>query len=96
MLIALYIILATSSIAITVTKSILFEPVRKFVKNLNPKLGELISCYFCLSHWIICTLSIIYLYDELVDNLPLFILKVFAMLMVSLLISITFIRISSK
>ncbi len=44
--------LAIASISYTISHSELFKPIRFFLcKNIN-WLGKLISCPYCLSHWI--------------------------------------------
>lgn len=44
--------LAVASISFTISRSIIFRPIRLFICNRSKFLGELISCIYCLSHWI--------------------------------------------
>lgn len=52
--------LATASISFTVTESRLFAPFRGLVCRVHPKLGELLSCGYCLGHWVAFALTAIY------------------------------------
>lgn len=45
----LYLSLATAAISLTVTRSVLFAPLRAKLKG---KLHELFSCPYCFSHWV--------------------------------------------
>lgn len=63
--------MVTASISFTVTESKLFESFRSFVKRKNNFLGELVSCGYCLGHWI--AFSIVILYNFNIFNNDLFI-----------------------
>ena len=63
--------MVTASISFTVTESKLFEIFREFVKRKSNFLGGLVSCGYCLGHWI--AFSIVILYDFNVFNNGLFI-----------------------
>lgn len=43
--------LATAAITITVTKSHLFAGVVEWAAEKSPRLGRLLSCPWCFSHW---------------------------------------------
>ena len=58
--------MVTASISFTVTESKLFEIFRDFVKRKSNFFGGLISCGYCLGHWI--AFSIVILYDFNVFN----------------------------
>jgi hypothetical protein len=36
----------------TITKSKLFKPLREWMQQHNPIIGDLMGCFYCLSHWI--------------------------------------------
>lgn len=44
--------LPTATISLTITRSSIFEPFRGKMMQLNKWLGKLVSCPYCLSHWI--------------------------------------------
>lgn len=52
--------LVTASIAFTVTESKVLKPLREWAERLNEKFGELLSCGYCLGHWISFALVAIY------------------------------------
>ena len=56
----LYLSIVTASIAFTVSEAKLFLPVREWFKRKLPYLGELISCGYCLCHWVAFALVAIY------------------------------------
>lgn len=44
--------LAVSAVSVTVTKTKIFQPVRRWTKKRSPWAGALLSCPYCLSHWL--------------------------------------------
>lgn len=48
----IFISLAVSSISYTISKTDIFESIRKKISKHSNWLGKLISCPYCLSHWI--------------------------------------------
>ena len=50
--------LVTASISYTVTETKLFKPLREWVGKLP--MGELLSCGYCLGHWVAFALVAIY------------------------------------
>lgn len=48
--------LATATISVTVTQSILFKPIRDRVSTHWTWGGDLIHCSYCLGHWVACVL----------------------------------------
>jgi len=50
----------TASISFTVTETKLFLPLREWMKKRNAFVGELISCGYCLGHWVAFGLVAIY------------------------------------
>ena len=43
---------AVAVVSMTVTMSKLFSPLRKVAKSGSEWLGELLSCPYCISHWV--------------------------------------------
>ncbi|MBI3956750.1 MAG: DUF1360 domain-containing protein [Candidatus Kerfeldbacteria bacterium] len=52
--------LATAAIAVTVSKAKIFNGVRERVIRRSHRLGELLTCPYCTSHWVAFTLVAIY------------------------------------
>lgn len=50
----------TASISYTVSETRLFKPLREAVTGKSPFFGELLSCGYCLGHWITFILIILY------------------------------------
>lgn len=48
----LIISLAVSTISLTISKSKIFASTREFISDRFEWLGEMISCFYCLSHWV--------------------------------------------
>lgn len=48
----LIISMAVTTVSLTVARSKIFEPFRSFVQSKSKFLGELFSCFYCLSHWV--------------------------------------------
>ena len=51
--------LVTASISFTVSEAKLFKPLREWVKR-KIRWGELLSCGYCLGHWVAFALVAIY------------------------------------
>jgi len=52
--------LANASLAFTLSETKVFAPLRAWLKVRAPFLGELVSCGYCLGHWIALVLVILY------------------------------------
>jgi hypothetical protein len=50
-LITLVIAAAAAAVAMSFTQGSMFEPLRKWLATKNKLIGELASCFFCMSHW---------------------------------------------
>ncbi|MCP5052739.1 MAG: DUF1360 domain-containing protein [bacterium] len=48
----IYLSIVCASISFTVTETQLFEPLRNRLKKKNRFLGRLVSCGYCLGHWV--------------------------------------------
>lgn len=60
LLVVLILSLPVAAISLTITKSSLFEPLRKWLLDKSEWLGQLISCPHCTSHWVSFALVAIY------------------------------------
>jgi len=49
----LTIAVASASIAMTVTQTEVFAPLRAFAGKQHAMLGHLFSCFYCFSHWVV-------------------------------------------
>lgn len=47
-------------LTLTVSRSQLFSPVREWVKKHSKFLGELLTCPYCLSHWVSALIVVAY------------------------------------
>ena len=60
----LLISLATASISFTISSSSFFDFVRDYFllsyNSYSIKIGELLSCYYCLSHWVSLLLILLF------------------------------------
>ncbi len=52
--------LAVAAISVTISKSKLFASVRAWISEKNQRLGHLVSCAYCTSHWVAMPLIVIY------------------------------------
>jgi hypothetical protein len=52
--------LATAAISLTISKGRIFIPLREWIASRNTWLGELVSCFYCTSHWVAIALVVIY------------------------------------
>ncbi|MCC6325510.1 MAG: hypothetical protein DCC43_14015 [Candidatus Brocadia sp.] len=56
----IYLSLVAAAISFTMAETKLFKPMREWVKGKNSFLGWLISCGYCLGHWLAFALVAIY------------------------------------
>lgn len=47
----LVVAIAASSVAMTVTQTELFRPMREWIVGKNAMMGHLFHCFYCFSHW---------------------------------------------
>jgi hypothetical protein len=52
--------IACGAISMTVSKSLFFLPLRRWIKNRSTWAWEGISCPFCTSHWVALLLMVVY------------------------------------
>jgi uncharacterized oligopeptide transporter (OPT) family protein len=52
--------LAVASIVTTVSLTFLFQRVRDWADEKHPRLGSLLSCHYCLAHWVAFPLVLYY------------------------------------
>jgi hypothetical protein len=55
--------LASGCISFTVSEANIFRPLRNKIKNTSKFLGELVSCGYCLGHWVCFSIEIIYRFN---------------------------------
>ncbi|MCP1714160.1 glucan phosphoethanolaminetransferase (alkaline phosphatase superfamily) [Kerstersia gyiorum] len=51
---------AASSIAITITHTEVFAPLRAWTQKLGHMVGYLFQCFYCMSHWVVFLGILIY------------------------------------
>ncbi|EMB5690524.1 hypothetical protein N0P26_000903 [Acinetobacter baumannii] len=51
---------ASSSVAITITHTEVFAPLRAWMQKLGHMIGYLFQCFYCMSHWIVLLGILIY------------------------------------
>lgn len=56
----IYLSFVTASISFTVTETTFFKPLREWMKKRSNFLGKLLSCGYCLGHWIAFALVAVY------------------------------------
>ncbi|MCP4687849.1 MAG: DUF1360 domain-containing protein [Desulfobacterales bacterium] len=56
----LYLSFVTASVSFTFSETSLFAPPRKWIRGKSSFIGKLISCGYCLGHWIAFVLVAIY------------------------------------
>ncbi len=56
----IYLSFVTASISFTVTETKLFKPLREWMKKKNVFFGDLLSCGYCLGHWVAFALVAVY------------------------------------
>lgn len=79
--------LAISSISFTISKTEIFKPIRLFICKYSNFFGKLVSCPYCLSHWVAFTIML-YIYRSFCLDL---IIMTFASITLSM-IGISFIN----
>lgn len=52
--------LAISALSLTITKASIFRPARRRIADKNAWLGDLITCPYCMSHWLAFAAVIVY------------------------------------
>lgn len=56
----LYLSLAVASISFTISETRLFAPLRTWIMDRNAFVGEIVSCGYCLGHWVAFALVFVY------------------------------------
>jgi len=59
-MLVLLVAVAVASISFTISETALFRPIREAVKRKQLWVGELLSCGFCLGHWVALGLVLAY------------------------------------
>jgi hypothetical protein len=55
-----YLSLAVGAMSMTIAKARVFRPLRELITRRSEKLGELISCPYCTSHWVSFIFTAVY------------------------------------
>jgi hypothetical protein len=50
----------TATITLTISRALIFSPLRKFLSSRVPFLGDLVNCPYCLSHWVAFLIATIF------------------------------------
>lgn len=59
--------MCVSTISFTITKSRFFSPLRNWVFMRNERLGKLLRCTYCMSHWVAAFFVILlYIYSPVI------------------------------
>ena len=56
----IYLSMIAASVSFTVSETKLFKPLREKLNGKSPFLGSLLSCGYCLGHWVAFALVAIY------------------------------------
>lgn len=81
--------LAVSALSVTLTNSIMFEGLRKWIEARSPFWGKLAHCPYCASHWIAFALVLAHGWHGVLA----FIVQSFAVIGLATLVSYSFLRI---
>jgi hypothetical protein len=60
MILCFYLSLVTASMSFTITETKIFAPLRLWMKSRSRFFGDLLSCGYCLGHWIALILVILF------------------------------------
>ena len=52
--------LATAAISVTISKSNIGAPLRRGAFAIHDSLGAMVSCYYCIAHWIALGFALVY------------------------------------
>lgn len=59
--------MCVSTVSFTITKSKFFSPLRNWVNKRNERLGSLLSCSYCMSHWAATfVVVLLYIYSPII------------------------------
>ncbi len=58
--IVIYLSLVTASVSFTVSETKIFLPLREWAQQRSHFLGSLLSCGYCLGHWVAFALAALY------------------------------------
>lgn len=61
--------IVNASISFTITESVLFQPLRQYLKTKTIWLSKLVSCGYCLGHWTALGLVSIYQFNLFHSNI---------------------------
>lgn len=52
--------IAASAMAMTLTQTELFAPLRALAWKIHPQVGHLFQCFYCFSHWVVIAGTLVY------------------------------------
>lgn len=61
---ALIVGVAVGVVSLTVTRSLIFKPIREWFDERNEFLADLFGCPYCFSHWVSAVFSVLFLEVE--------------------------------
>lgn len=59
--------LATGTVSVTVAQSRIFQGVRQWIYSWSGWCGKLVSCPYCLGHWVSAGLVLVWWYETMLD-----------------------------
>lgn len=60
MLVMIYLAAAVGATSLTISRAKVFEGTREWIKQKNGFVGKLVSCPYCVSHWVAFALTFWY------------------------------------
>lgn len=86
---------AVSAISMTVTKAVVFKPLREWIVEKNSWLGKLFTCPYCFSHWVAFAVVFIWKPELLDSGLWVLDMLMTAMIMVAIAAPVSFLIFTS-
>jgi hypothetical protein len=80
--------LATTSISVTIARAEIFAPLREYISEKSVWAGKLVSCSYCVSHWV--SMVFVATYRPIIIEMWIFsdlIVSVFAIVTISAILS---------
>jgi len=65
---ALILSLVVGTVSMTISETKIFKPLREFMEKKNRRLGELVRCPYCTSHWVSLFFVILY-HPKIIDKI---------------------------
>lgn len=86
---ALVLAVAIAAVSLTITRASIFKPFRLWVEEHSTFFGELVSCPYCMSHWVALVVVSIFKTRVVVSSVPPadYLLTIFFLVSVSCLVA---------